>query len=149
MAAEGSLGLAAWDFHPGGGIISTMLPHLGQDWIVPMSASLRIVSRAWQVVQAMEKSGSATRLSYRPRVWRREPLATPKAGPTGTPAIVERRGPVLPAPRTVYGKNLTVVVDSVRGLLGSPGPILLAWDRFSPIALERAKQWEFSLGIDG
>lgn len=45
---------------PAGGITCTMLLHFGQLTMFPMAASLRTLSRAWQVVQTMENSGSAT-----------------------------------------------------------------------------------------
>jgi hypothetical protein len=37
--------------HPGGGTMRTMLSHFGQAWISPITFSLRIFSRAWQVSQ--------------------------------------------------------------------------------------------------
>ena len=37
-----------------------MLPHLGHVSIAPTADSLRTLSRAWQVVQEIENSGSST-----------------------------------------------------------------------------------------
>ena len=46
--------------HPGGGTMWTMLWHFGHSRICPMAASERTASRAWHVVQEMEKIAFST-----------------------------------------------------------------------------------------
>lgn len=64
----------------------------------------------------------------------------PTAGPTGTPAIVERRGLILPAPGRAYAKILTCGVEFAPYLSDGKRPDPALVDQSDPISTRNSRK---------